>query len=320
MAFSSRLVAHALDWAMCAAMYRAQRRHRLNDRSRAELEKYIAECEPLQRPEFYSAPGNEDLLRTENDTWLWPSPVRSGYERNDLVQVNLFPCERGWTAPTVIFLHALMSTSDRGYRLWAGRFNERGWNACFVHLPFHYSRVPPGVQNGELAITADLVRNGQALRQAVCELRQLIALLRARGGRDFAVWGTSWGGWIGALLASVEELRFTALMEPIVDVHHAIWRSPAAFALRWQLRRRQIPPDLVARHYHLSSPLHARPAGDAQNVLLVGGTHDRIAPLERVAALHRAWPGSNLISVPQGHFGYQMMPAAWEWFSERGII
>jgi pimeloyl-ACP methyl ester carboxylesterase len=317
---SSRLIAHALDWAMCAAMYRVQRRHRLHEGSRAELERYIDECETMRRGDFYGASDCGESMRAENGAWRWPSPVRSGYERNDLVEVTLFPSERGWTAPTVIFLHALMSTSDRGYRLWASRFNARGWNACFIHLPFHYSRVPEGFQNGELAITANLIRNGEALRQAVCELRQLIALLRARGGREFAVWGTSWGGWIGALLASVEELRFTALMEPIVDVHHAIWESPAAFALRRQLRKHEIPPDLVARHYHLSSPLHAPPVGDPQNVLMVAGTHDRIAPRDRVAALHRAWPGSNLIEVPQGHFGYQMMPAAWQWFNERGVI
>jgi len=84
-------------------------------------------------------------------------------------------------APTVLMLHALASTSDKGYRVWAGRFNAAGWNACFVHLPYHYSRVPPGCQNGELAITPDLVRTGQGLRQGVTEMRQLMAWLRGRG-------------------------------------------------------------------------------------------------------------------------------------------
>ena len=43
-----------------------------------------------------------------------------------------------------------------GYRRCADRFNELGWNACFLQLPYHYSRVPRGYWNGELAITADL--------------------------------------------------------------------------------------------------------------------------------------------------------------------
>jgi pimeloyl-ACP methyl ester carboxylesterase len=220
----------------------------------------------------------------------------------------------------VFILHALMSVSDRGYRRWAARFNERGWNACFVHLPFHYSRVPSGFANGELAITADLVRTGEGLRQATSELRQLIALLRARGGRDFGVVGSSYGGWVGALLASVEELRFAALLEPIVDVDHAIWRSPASIAMRRHLRAQEITPELVARHFHLSCPLHAPPLGDPAGVLLIAGTHDRIAPRECIQAFHERCPGSALLEVPQGHFGYRMLPAAWDWLVERGIV
>ena len=69
-------------------------------------------------------------------------------------------------APTVLMLHALASASDKGYRLWARRFNAAGWNACFVHLPYHYSRVPPGYHNGELAITPDLVRTAQGFARA----------------------------------------------------------------------------------------------------------------------------------------------------------
>src|SRR6266446_4160718 len=152
-------------------------------------------------------------------------------------------------------LHALMSASHIGYRRWAARFNELGWNACFVHLPYHYSRVPRGHWNGELAITADLIRNAEGLRQGVIEVRQLIGALRERGCNEFGVLGTSYGGWIGALLAMVErDLRFVALMAPIVNVEHAIWQNPGTAFMRRELRRAKIAPELVARHFHLSSP------------------------------------------------------------------
>ncbi len=78
-------------------------------------------------------------------------------------------------------LHALMSASDAGYRQWARRFNSLGWNAAFVHLPFHYSRRPRGHLNGELCCTADLVLTGDTVRQAVVEIRQLLVVAaRAR--------------------------------------------------------------------------------------------------------------------------------------------
>ena len=145
-----------------------------------------------------------------------------------------------------------MSTSHIGYRRCAAHFNQLGWNACFVRLPYHYSRVPRGYWNGELAITCNLIRNAEGLRQGVMELRQLMTALRERGSGEFGVLATSYGAWIGALLAMVErDLRFVALMAPIVNIDHAIWESPAARSIRRELRRANIEASLVARHFHL---------------------------------------------------------------------
>src|SRR5207249_6957852 len=82
---------------------------------------------------------------------------------------------------------SLMSASSTGYYRWAERFNKFGWNACFIHLPYHFSRVPTGYRNGELAITPDLIRNAEGLRQGVIELRQLMDALRAQGCCEFGV-------------------------------------------------------------------------------------------------------------------------------------
>ena len=217
-------------------------------------------------------------------------------------------------------LHALMSATHIGYRRWAARFNELGWNACFVHLPYHYSRVPRGYWNGELAITADLIRNAEGLRQGVMEVRQLMATLREQGCREFGILGTSYGGWIGALLAMVErDLRFVALMCPIVNVEHAIWQNPGTAFMRRELRRAQIAPELVARHFHLSSPSHNEPSCDAARVLFVSGDFDLIARPSDIEAIHQKWHGSELLRVPQGHFGYRMMRETVGRLKERGL-
>jgi pimeloyl-ACP methyl ester carboxylesterase len=215
-------------------------------------------------------------------------------------------------------LHALMSATNVGYRRWATRFNELGWNACFVDLPYHYSRVPRGYWNGELAITADLIRNAEGLRQGVVEIRQLLAALRQYGCREFGILGTSYGAWIGALLASVEsDLRFLALMAPIVNVEHAIWQCPATAMMRRKLHRAKIAPDLVARHFHLSSPLHIDPLCDPTRVLFVSGDFDLIARPDDIEAIHQKWRGSELLRVPQGHFGYRMMRETVDRLRER---
>ena len=220
----------------------------------------------------------------------------------------VFSCANGPSAPTLLILHALLSATHIGYRRLAAHFNALGWNACFVHLPYHYSRVPRGYWNGELAITADLIRNAEGLRQGVIEVRQLMAALRERGCDKFGILGTSYGGWIGALLAMVErDFRFVALMAPIVNVEHAIWESPASVFMRRELRRAKIEPSLVARHFHLSSPMHNEPLCSAERVLFVAGEFDLIARPADIEKIQQKWRGSELLRVRQGHFGYRML-------------
>jgi Alpha/beta hydrolase domain containing 18 len=319
---AERAAALALDTAMCAGMYAIQRRHRLNGESHRDLETYIAACEPLGRDAYFAAPPlpfhGADF---EAATLRWASPIRTGYPENDRTHFDLFRCAEGWKAPTALMFHALMSTSDRGYRQRAADFNARGWNACFVHLPYHYSRRPARRANGELAITADLVRTAEGLRQGVAEARQFMAALRTQGCGEFGLWATSYGGWIGALLASVEsDFRFVALMEPIVDVSHAIWVSPAGLALRRELVRQRIEPCLIERHHRLASPMHGEPLCGSGKVIFCGGAYDRIAPLAAITRIHEYWRGSELIEVAQGHFGLRMMPAVWARLVERGMI
>jgi pimeloyl-ACP methyl ester carboxylesterase len=315
----ARITAGISDWTMCAMMWALQRRHRLQPGSKEAFERYVAEHAGISRHEyFHAAPMIEAdycLTLRPQTAIRWISPIWTGHLENNHVHVDYFLGSGGPSAPTVLMLHALMSASDFGYRRWAADFNARGWNACFIHLPYHYSRKPLGKRNGELAITSNCVRTVEGLRQGVSELRQLMALLRNEGCQEFGLWATSYGGWIGALLASVErDFRFITLMAPIVDVTHAIWESPAARALRPELVRHGIERELIERHYLHVSPLHAAPLDAPERALLIAGAYDHVAPAHTINRLHAAWPGARLQTVPQGHFGYRMMRAAWENF------
>jgi len=318
------LAASGVDLLMCASINLLQSRHRLHAGSREEMEHYVAACEKLTAENFYAAPTSAEIAVAIGDqpgpTITWRSPISTNFPANNVARADFFSCSRGWSAPTVLMLHALMSASHIGYRRCAARLNELGWNACFVHLPYHYSRVPRGYWNGELAITADLIRNAEGLRQGVIEVRQLMAALRKRGCQEFGVLGTSYGGWIGALLAMVErDFRFVALMAPIVNVEHAIWESPAARFMRRELRRASIEPSLVARHYHLSSPLHNQPLCDAERVLFVAGEFDLISRSTDVEKIQQQWQGSELLRVRQGHFGYRMLRETIAWLKARAL-
>src|SRR6266436_755257 len=158
-----RATATAVDLAMCASMNLLQSRHRLNGRSAEEMERYVAECEKLTPHEYYAVRQDVDLVAAirhgSGASVTWRSPIQTKFPRNNAARADFFWCAARKHAPTLFMLHALMSATHIGYRRWAARFNELGWNACFVHLPYHYSRVPRGYWNGELAITADLIRN-----------------------------------------------------------------------------------------------------------------------------------------------------------------
>ena len=331
-----RFAAKGLDSLLCASINWLHRRHPLNGHSRQEMERYLTACERLSPEEYYvppqaiggngasdSKPAVNGIRDSRMATLSWRSPIKTEFPANNTARADFFRRDaRTWTgAPTVFLLHALMSSSTTGYYRWAEKFNELGWNACFVHLPYHFSRVPTGYWNGELAITPDLIRNAEGLRQGVIELRQIIESLRGQGCREFGVLATSYGGWIGALLTLVEsDFRFVALMSPIVNVEHAIWQSPAARRVRRELLQAKIDRALIARHLHLSSPLHGQPVCDPARILFVTGEFDAIAPPEEIEAIHQTWRGSELLRVRQGHFGYRMMRETIARLRKRGDL
>lgn len=332
----ARFSATAVDSLLCASINWLHRRHPLNGHSRQEMERYLTACARLSPQEYYVPPQADssnggsgskpviDGMRNGQMTMLsWRSPIKTAFAANNNARADFFRTDaRSWTeAPTVLLLHSLMSSSPTGYYRWAEKFNELGWNACFVHLPYHFSRVPTGYWNGELAITPDLIRNAEGLRQAVVELRQIMELLREHGCREVGILATSYGGWVGALLTLVEsDFRFVALMSPIVNVEHAIWQSPAARRLRRELVQANVERALVARHFHLSSPLHGRPVGDPTRILFVAGEFDSIVPPAEIEAIHQTWRGSELLRVRQGHFGHRMMRETIAHLKKRGDL
>jgi 1-acyl-sn-glycerol-3-phosphate acyltransferase len=330
------VAAKGVDSLLCASINWIHRRHPLNGDSRQQMERYLTACERLSPQEYYVLPqpngsdGRPDSTQIGNGkhgsdmvTLSWRSPIKTEFSANNTAHADFFRTDaRKWTnAPTIFLLHALMSSGQSGHHRWAKKFNELGWNACFLHLPYHFSRVPTGYWNGELAITPNLTRNAEALRQGVIELRQVMESLREHGCREFGVLATSYGGWIGALLTLVEkDFRFVALMAPIVNVEHAIWQSPAARRMRRELVQVNVERALIARHFHLSSPVHGRPVCDPTRILFVTGEFDSIAPPEEIEAIHQAWRGSELLRVRQGHFGHRMMPETIAHLKKRGDL
>lgn len=242
--------------------------------------------------------------------WEGASPYPIGCDANDRQVLELWPSPRGPQSPAVILLHGLMSSDATGYRNWALKLNSLGCSAVFCHLPFHYDRTPPGCVSGELAMTANLVLGMESLRQAVLELRRLVRALTTSGARWVGVWGMSYGAWIGSLASLLEPAVRTAwLLEPVSDVDWMTWNSPVAATIRWQLRAGGFCPADLAPVLHLTCPSLHRPTIPGSRLILMSGRYDRIAPTWLVERFAKRWEAAHVVELPQGHLGFQMMPA-----------
>lgn len=302
----------AVDEVSFGAINALQWRARAGAHTAEEWQRYVDRWKSATPAQYY-APGEIKSEWEVGDpvagTRIFPTPLPGDCPANNYVHVDLWPGPRGWESPVMFMLHGLMSVSDVGYRLWARRLNRLGWGAAFFHLPYHYGRKPPHALSGELALTANLIRSAEGLRQAVVELRLMCRALRRCGVPHVGVWGSSYGGWVGSLLVALEPMLSTAwLLEPITDVGWTIWQSPASKTVRQQLERRGIRREDVQPHLRLTCPGALQPLIPAERILLIAGTLDRVAPPTLIRQLHQRWPGTHYAEFCQGHVGYQLMP------------
>ncbi|NJK91309.1 MAG: hypothetical protein HC904_05440 [Blastochloris sp.] len=283
------------------------------------FQEYARHWSGVALEEFYAVPDCPELERLpEQGTFSFHSPLPTGCEENDRAHLDIWLGPKGWKSPAMFLLHGHMSVSDVGYRLWAKKLNQMGWTAVFFHLPYHYGRRPRGVLSGEMALSSNLIRTSEGIRQAVVELRAVSRLLRNRGCPHVGLWATSYGGWVAALLLSLESGISTAwLLEPIVDVDWAIWESPATMVLRRQLRSRGITREMIQGHVRKLCPRWQTPRLAPERILLLAGKFDRIATPETIRELNRKWAGSHYAELRQGHVGYQLMPESLRMARER---
>jgi dienelactone hydrolase len=313
-----RARALAVDWVSFGFVNLLQARHPLSVDFRERWDAFTAEWAARPVADFYEIPAAFVPPELPHEgRLLFPSPYPGAHEINNRAAFDFFPCKEGWTAPTMLLAHGLMSVSDIGYRLWARRLNARGWNAIFVHLPYHYSRRLPWHFHGELSVGGDLLRTAAGIRQSVVECRLILRQLQKKGGRVFGGWGTSYGGWIMALLACFEPLlQRLVLVEPILNIDNAIWKAPSSVSLRAALRRVGLTPEETSKNMRLVCPGKLKTHLSGQHILMLAGQYDVIAPPDEIEALARTWDNARFACFPQGHVGYTLMPESFRMAQE----
>ena len=112
--------AASLDAVMCALINGIQWRLRKHVCTPEELDIYMSACEQVSRDQFYQVQETPDFDRVGSviSSGEVPSKLRFLKIRRRAPAFSL--TDQGFRAPTVIFLHALMSANDLGYRRTCG--------------------------------------------------------------------------------------------------------------------------------------------------------------------------------------------------------
>jgi hypothetical protein len=326
--FSRRLLSGAaatVDRAVVAAMELRNR----NVRARAEAMPHAQRMERLA--EIGATYGAPDLLATP-DAFFVPPPamtprlrvvgrlpwgaecveaswesafepfapaVRDGYlahAANRTAYARVY--SGGGPRPAVIVVHGYMTgqwaIEERAWPIqW---LNRRGLDVAVAMLPFHGVRAR--AEGGAPPFPgADPRFTNEGFRQAVADLRVLIALLKGRGATAVGLMGMSLGGYTTALMATLEEgLAFAVPLIPL--------SSLADFAR--DQGRLGGGREAAAQHAaleaanHVVSPFARKSRVAPERVLVVGAEGDQVTPIahaERVAA-HL---GAPLLRVAGGH-------------------
>lgn len=229
-----------------------------------------------------------------------PGAERYGtYRSNRLAHLSLL--EHREDRPWLLCVHGFgMGSSGLDLRAFRGLHLHRdlGLNVAFVTLPFHGKRkidrspLPrvPGI---------DVLDNLHAFEQAIWDVRQALAVVRARTSQPVGLMGLSLGGGIAASVASIEEPHAVALLVPAVDL-------PTLFADA-ATRAGGDPEglELLERSRPLMapvSPLSLTPRVPVERRAIVAGTLDKFArPSTQAVALWRHWDQPALHWYHGGH-------------------
>jgi dienelactone hydrolase len=132
----------------------------------------------------------------------FPSPVRTPYAENNLVNARWFPA-RGRRA-VVLLPH--WNSDAISYVGLCRVFNVMGIAVLRMSMPYHDIRMPSEIQRADYAVSANIGRTLDAVRQGVVDIRCCFDWLEQQGYTRLGIVGTSLGSCC-AFIAAAHDAR-----------------------------------------------------------------------------------------------------------------
>jgi hypothetical protein len=211
----------------------------------AELNRQIV----ARSDDFYSYRSPSDF-RLQGDFLHFTSPVSTPHEVNNRVRARWFP--RGGRRALVVLPQ--WNSGAEGHNGLCRVFNLLGISALRLSLPYHDHRKPPETERADYAVSANIGRTIDAVRQAVVDARACLDWLELQGYKEFGIMGTSLGSCYAFLTSAHDErLRVNLFNHFSLTFGDVVWTGQSTRHIR-QGFEGKIDQDALRRAWMAISP------------------------------------------------------------------
>ncbi len=151
-----------------------------------------------------SEPPKKELKESYASFLRFTSPVHTDYPENNLMNARWFPA-RGHRAVIVMPQWNADAISHNGL---CQIFNMLGISALRMSMPYHDIRRPAGLTRADYAVSANVGRTIDSVRQGIADIRSCLDWLQQRGYTKLGLVGTSLGSCY-AFIAAAHDRRIS---------------------------------------------------------------------------------------------------------------
>ncbi|HET7441003.1 MAG TPA: abhydrolase domain-containing 18 [Terriglobales bacterium] len=192
----------------------------------------------------------QKIRGTYSDFLRFTSPVRTPYAENNVVNARWFPA-RGRRA-VVLLPH--WNADAVCYSGLCRVLNWLGVAVLRLSMPYHDIRMPAEIKRADYAVSANIGRTLDAVRQGVADIRCCLDWLEQRGYKRLGIAGTSLGSCY-AFIASAHDPRVRAAAFNHASTYFAdvVWNGQTTRHIREGLES-QIDLDRLRKIWLAISP------------------------------------------------------------------
>ena len=179
------------------------------------------------------------------------SPARTPYPENNVVNARWFPA-RGRRA---IILLPHWNADAVAYVSLCRVMNLLGISVLRLSMPYHDIRMPAETSRADYAVSANIGRTLDAVRQGVVDIRSCLDWLETQGYSQFGIVGTSLGSCYAFIAAAHEpRLRVAAFNHASTYVADVVWHGQSTRHIRQGIEQ-QIDLDRLRQAWLAVSPM-----------------------------------------------------------------